>query len=90
MPYGIAHIRPYNELAADLTNQTVARYNFITPDLCDDGHDTCAPQNNSIQQIDTWLGTAIPMISIPPRIPTTARFSSRGTKAQTRVMDRLA
>jgi len=28
--YGIAHIRPYSELAADLTNRTVARYNFIT------------------------------------------------------------
>ncbi len=60
--FAIAHIRPYPELAGDLTNQTVARYNFITPDLCDDGHDACAPQYNSIQQIDAWLGTEIPMI----------------------------
>src|SRR5690349_3307912 len=25
-PYGVAHIRPYSELRADLTNNTVARY----------------------------------------------------------------
>jgi hypothetical protein len=60
--FGIAHIRPYSELAGDLAHQTVARYNFITPDLCDDGHDTCAPQNDSIRQIDDWLGSEIPKI----------------------------
>src|SRR5438105_2038647 len=31
--YGIAHIRPYSELAGDLTNHTVAAYNFITPNV---------------------------------------------------------
>ena len=40
---GLAHIRPYTELAGDLAGNSVARYNFITPDLCDDGHDVCAP-----------------------------------------------
>jgi phospholipase C len=53
--YGIAHIRPYSELAGDLTNYSVARYNFITPNLCGDGHNTCTPQKNSVQQIDDWL-----------------------------------
>ena len=60
--YGIAHIRPYSELAGDLTNGTVARYNFITPNLCDDGHDTCAPLNNNLAQTDTWLSAEIPKI----------------------------
>jgi phosphatidylinositol-3-phosphatase len=60
--YGIAHIRPYEELAGDLTNNSVARYNFITPNLCDDGHSSCAPQHNSIQQIDDWLASEIPKI----------------------------
>ena len=32
----IAHVRPYAELAKDLTSDSVASYNFITPDLCDD------------------------------------------------------
>ncbi len=38
-PHCIAHIRPYSELATDLQNNTVARYNFITPNLCNDMHD---------------------------------------------------
>lgn len=62
-PYCIAHVRPYSELAADLSNGTVARYNFITPNLCDDGHDVCAPQNNAIQQTDDWLAREIPKIA---------------------------
>lgn len=60
--YGLAHIRPYSELAADLTNNSVARYNFISPNLCNDGHNACAPQNNSIQQIDDWLAGEVPKI----------------------------
>jgi phosphatidylinositol-3-phosphatase len=60
--YGIARIRPYSELAGDLTNNSVARYNFITPNLCDDGHNACAPQENSIQQIDDWLAGEVPKI----------------------------
>jgi phosphatidylinositol-3-phosphatase len=60
--YGIAHIRPYQELAADLTNNTVARYNFITPNLFDDGHTAEPPQNNEINQIDNWLASEIPKI----------------------------
>jgi hypothetical protein len=60
--YGIAHIRPYSELAADLAGNTVARYNFITPNICDDGHDTCGPQNDSVLQTDAWLASEIPRI----------------------------
>ena len=47
--YGIAHIRPYSELAADLTNSTVAQYNFITPNLCNDMHDSCSPLNDPVR-----------------------------------------
>src|SRR5438874_1963602 len=31
--YCIAHVRPFTELATDLANNTVASYNFITPNL---------------------------------------------------------
>src|SRR6266446_1510708 len=34
----ITNIRPYSELAGDLQSNVVARYNFITPNLCDDMH----------------------------------------------------
>jgi len=61
-PYGIAHIRPYAELARDLTNNTVAAYNFITPNVCNDMHDSCAPVSNPISQGDTWLASEIPKI----------------------------
>ena len=60
--YCIAHIRPYHELATDLQQQTGARYNFITPNLCDDMHDSCAPLRNSVAQGDTWLSNEFPKI----------------------------
>ena len=70
--YGIAHNRPYTELAGDLTNNTVARYNFITPNLCDDGHDSCVPQNNPVRQIDDWLAIQV------PKILNSAAYSNNG------------
>jgi hypothetical protein len=58
----IQHIRPYSELARDLQTGAVARYNFITPDLCHSGHDTCPPLNDRVRQIDTWLARELPVI----------------------------
>ncbi len=58
----IAHVRPFPELATDLQNNTVAQYVFITPNLCDDGHDSCAPVNDPIRQTDNWLAANIPAI----------------------------
>lgn len=70
--YGLAHIRPYTELAGDLTNNSVARYNFITPNLCDDGHNSCAPQENPIRQTDDWLAIEV------PKILASAAYSNNG------------
>jgi phospholipase C len=61
-PYGIAHIRPFTEFAADLTNNAVARYNFITPNVCNDGHDSCPPLYDGVRQADTWISVQIPKI----------------------------
>jgi phosphatidylinositol-3-phosphatase len=58
----ISHIRPYTELATDLQQNTEANYNFITPNLCNDMHDTCAPLNDSVMQGDTWLSQNLPTI----------------------------
>jgi phosphatidylinositol-3-phosphatase len=60
--YCIAHVRPFTELATDLQHATVARYNFITPNLCNDMHDTCAPLNDAVKQGDTWLAQKLPPI----------------------------
>lgn len=60
--YGTGHIRPYCELASDLKSNTVARYNFIKPNICNDGHDACAPFYDPVRQIDTWLAAEVPKI----------------------------
>jgi phospholipase C len=60
--YCIAHIRPYSELVTDLQQNTQARYNFITPNLCNDMHNTCPPINDSVKQGDTWLAENLPAI----------------------------
>lgn len=58
----IDHVRPYTELATDLAADKTADYNFITPNLCNDTHDTCAPLNDAIKQGDTWLSTEVPKL----------------------------
>jgi hypothetical protein len=54
--YGMAHERPFTELADDLASNTVASYNFLVPNLCDDGHDC------PLSQADWWLSQQVPMI----------------------------
>lgn len=58
--YCIQHLRPYKELASDLQNGTVAQYNFITPNLCDDMHDSCS--GDPIAHGDAWLSKNVPAI----------------------------
>ncbi len=61
--YCIAHVRPYTELADDLTSGKVARYNFITPNLCNDMHDGLGcPTLDQVWNGDQWLAQAIPPI----------------------------
>ncbi len=56
----IAHIRPFTQLANDLAANTVARYNFITPNVCDDMHDSCG--GDPIAHGDAWLKKNVPAI----------------------------
>jgi phosphatidylinositol-3-phosphatase len=56
----ISHIRPFSQLANDLSANKVARYNFITPNLCDDMHDSCG--GNAIAHGDAWLKKTVPLI----------------------------
>jgi hypothetical protein len=52
----IAHVRPYSQFESDLQQNQVARYNFITPNLCHDMHDC------SVATGDAWLSTEVPKI----------------------------
>jgi len=63
----INHVRPYYQLATDLANQTSARYNFITPNLCHDGHEGISPcpktePSDNTLRADTWLKQNVPLI----------------------------
>ena len=56
----ISHIRPFTQLAHDLSANTVARYNFIVPNLCNDMHDSCG--GSAIALGDEWLKKNVPTI----------------------------
>ena len=65
--YCIEHVRPYYQLATDLADHTTARYNFIVPNVCHDGHegvspcDSTEPSDNTLRG-DTWLKQNVPLI----------------------------
>jgi hypothetical protein len=78
-PTCVSRVRPYSELATDLQNGTVADYNFITPNLCDDAHGSdplagqfsCIPLlSDVIKGGDTWLSKAVPAITGSPAFGT--------------------
>jgi phospholipase C len=58
-----AHHKALTALATDLANNTVAAYNFITPNLCHDMHsNSCTGSSDPIKQGDTWLSQNVPAI----------------------------
>jgi len=61
------HIRPYPELWRDLTNNTTPRYCFITPNLCDDMHNSsgCVAASR-IRNGDDWLAAEVPKLMNAP------------------------
>jgi hypothetical protein len=58
--YCIQHVRPLSELGGDLNRNAIGRYNFIAPNVCHDGHDSCG--GNEIAHIDGWLRSFLPQI----------------------------
>jgi len=64
----ISHVKPYYQLATDLADHTSARYNFITPNLCHDGHEGISPcaaseSTDNTLRSDTWLKQNVPLIT---------------------------
>ncbi len=59
--YCISDVRPFTELAGDLQSNTVARYVWITPNLCDDMHGNtgCLTGNALLTAGDTWLSNTV-------------------------------
>jgi phosphatidylinositol-3-phosphatase len=62
-PSCIRHVRPLPELARDLEEGSVARYNFITPDLCHDMHnDSGCATADQVKNGDDFLAQWVPRI----------------------------
>lgn len=64
-----SHVVNLNQLPHDLAKvSTTPNYAFITPDLCDDGHDSpCANgQRGGLAQADRFLRTWVPRITHSP------------------------
>ena len=57
-----SHVRPFSELAGDLEHNTVARYNFITPDEFHDMHSLATDSLSRRVQGDAWLAAEVPRI----------------------------
>ncbi len=64
LAYCTNHVRPYTELAGDLTNNTVARFNFLTPNFTNDMHAAASGGGvgQEIMQGDHWLSREMPKI----------------------------
>jgi len=57
----VAHHKEYAQLAADLAQDQVANYNFITPNQCHDMHgQSGCPNSNTIRAGDDWLRDNVP------------------------------
>ena len=48
---------------AALANHTAANFNYIVPNMCEDGHDNCKPTGNTITQFDNFLAREVPVIT---------------------------
>ncbi len=50
----------------NLSTGTVARFNLIVPNECEDGHDNCLPPGNKVSQFDDFLAREVPLIETSP------------------------
>lgn len=59
----ITNVRPIGELFTDLQNNTVARFNWVVPNLCNDMHDSSGcGTTNKINHGDLWLSNNLPQL----------------------------
>lgn len=45
-----------------LSHHTAAAFNYVVPNMCEDGHDNCPPTGNPITQFDNFLAREVPLI----------------------------
>jgi phosphatidylinositol-3-phosphatase len=45
-----------------LRDHTASAFNYVVPNMCEDGHDNCKPAGNAITQFDDFLAREVPLI----------------------------
>jgi len=71
------HVVPMNDttgLVQDLQSGSLPNFSFVTPNLCDDGHDSCNSALTQVKQADKWLSLMVPKIINSPEFASTALF----------------
>jgi len=71
------HVVPMNDttgLIQDLQSGSLPNFSFVTPNLCDDGHDSCSSSQTQVEQADNWLNLLVPKIISSPMFASTALF----------------
>jgi phosphatidylinositol-3-phosphatase len=63
IPAGTTAPKDMSAFETALRNGTTARFNFVVPNECEDGHDNCKPQGNGVEQFDSFLSREIPQIT---------------------------
>ena len=61
LSYVTNHVRPFNELSGDLSDNSVAHFNFISPNVTNDMHDSVGGISTRILG-DAWLSRHVPEI----------------------------
>ncbi len=62
-PGGSGYLALPTQLLSDLgSTANASNYMWLSPNLCDDGHDTCAPLNNFVSQQNQYLSILVPKI----------------------------
>jgi len=61
-PAKCGRVVPFTQFAPDLANNTAPPFMWVTPNLCNDMHDTCAPLNDRVAQGDRWVSSTLPLV----------------------------
>jgi len=62
-PGAIGYLALPTTLITDLNSTTTSsNYMWLTPNICDDGHNLCAPLNNTVTQVNDYLSQIVPKI----------------------------
>jgi hypothetical protein len=66
VPMGTTDPNDKSTFEADLAAGNVPQFNYIVPNMCEDGHDNCKPEGNTIKQFDDFLAREVPNIMSSP------------------------